>query len=419
MAISHDGKTLAVSGQGAGLWDLETGRELLILNTDAKQVFGLCFLRWYLVATDGRKVLHWQVIGGKVTGGKLPGEYPAHGTTLYSVATSVDQRWIVWADDRGTVEIWNSVHGYSGRISTGQTRIWCATLAPNCTTLATASRDGTVKLWEITRDSDRHVIAVGTQQEVQSFAYAPDSRTLAAAGGPGTVLTFDPIALTQLSTQQFPVPGRMLRAELSRDASTLATLGLDKSCQVWDVKTGRQILNIEKATRGDVVCLSHDGKWLSAAGGDDQGSPSVRVWNTATGKESRVGAPAPIVAWTFSPDRHTLALSQLSSGLPVFGDLASEQSRSAVGVGHVRGIQVLEFSADGKTLATSGPDHTVKFWDVETLAERNRMLVLETEAVALSFDPEGSAARLHRPNECDYFLGHCLWRTLLQPRTEP
>ncbi len=399
MAISHDGKTLAVSGQGAGLWELETGRERFTLHTDSKQVFGLYFRQYgkNLVTTDGTRVRRWVVEDGQ-----LDGEYPTHGTTLYSLVHSADDLWMVWVDDRGRVEIFNGVHGYSGRIFTGQDRVWCAAFAPDCTTLATASRDGTVKLWDTARDKDRQVIAVGPRDKVQSFAYSPDGRTLAAAGSTGTVWTLDPIRLTELSAQQFPVPGRMLRADLSRDATTLATLGVDKSCQVWDVKNGRRILDVEKATRGDIVRLSHDGKWLSAAGADEQGSPSVRIWNTATGHESRISVPVPVVAWTFSPDRHTLALSLSSTGLPLFADLASGQTRSAIGIGHVRGIEALEFSADGKTLATSGLDRTVKSWDVETLGERGRVLVLQTEPVALSFDPTGrTLVCLERPSPND------------------
>jgi len=251
-------------------------------------------------------------------------------------------------------------------------------------------------------------------QEVQSFAYSPDSRTVVAAGAQGKVFTLDPNELTQVSARQFPIPGGLRRAELSRDSTTLATLGIDKSCQVWDVKSGRRTLNIATATHTDVVRLSPDGKWLAAVGADDQGPHSVRVWNTATGQESRVTAPTSIAACTFSPDGHTLALYQAFIGLPLFGDLATGQSKCAVGPGHFRGIQALEFSADGKTLATSGLDHSIKFWDVETLAERDMILGPDTEAVALSFDPQGrtfvSLDRAHAVSVWDIATGEFVFR---------
>lgn len=82
--------------------------------------------------------------------------------------------------------------------------------------------------------------------------------------------------------------------------------------------------------------------------------------------------------------------------------LGLRSDQSAIGIGHVRGIEALEFSADGKTLATSGLDRTVKSWDVETLGERGRVLVLQTEPVALSFDPTGrTLVCLERPSPND------------------
>ena len=135
----------------------------------------------------------------------------------------------------------------------------------------------------------------------------------------GRVFTLDPNAPARVSARQFPIPGRLKRAEVSRDASTLATLGIDESARSGTSRPGRQTLNIARATPADVVRLSPDGHWLTAAGGNDQGPPSLRVWNTTTGHESRVSLPASPVAWTLSPDRHTLAFLRSSSGLPLFG----------------------------------------------------------------------------------------------------
>jgi WD40 repeat protein len=75
--------------------------------------------------------------------------------------------------------------------------------------------------------------------------------------------------------------------------------------------------------------------------------------------------------------------------VPLFGDLASGQSQSAIGPGHSGGIQALEFAPDGRTLATSGSDRAIRYWDVETRAERSPFLGAEAEAVALSFSPDG------------------------------
>ena len=169
MAISPDGKTLADRRRGVGLWDLETGQERLEIDTDSKPIFGLAFLQYgnQLLATIGSGVSHWEIRDVKLHSGDFKlthfGSHTTHGTTLFSLAASPETGLWVWADARGVVEIRHGGFGYAGRIFAGQDRIWSAALAPNGKTLATASRDGTVKIWDITRDADRRSTEVGTR----------------------------------------------------------------------------------------------------------------------------------------------------------------------------------------------------------------------------------------------------------------
>jgi WD40 repeat protein len=260
--------------------------------------------------------------------------------------------------------------------------------APGGRILATASRDGTVKLWNPLLDTDRHC-TLARAEEVRSIAYSPDSRSLTAVGGQGTVWTLEAPSGRLLSTRQFQLSGGIECAEISRDATTVALLGRERTCQVWEIKTGRRILSIENATTVGRVRLSPDGKWLAGpVGPGDQ--CRIRVWNTETGREALVGNPGQITVWAFSPDRRTLAITYSSSGTPDLVDLVSGRIRSANVQGHVgRGIQALEFSADGRTVATGGGDRSIRLWDVGTLEERLMLKGRKGTANALSFSSDG------------------------------
>jgi WD40 repeat protein len=392
MAISPDGTTLAVGGSGGiGLWDLATGREKRILDDGPSPVYCVAFSHQspQLIAVgDQRRA--WDLSSG-ATGptGEL------RGSRLYSVAVASDDAWWAWADDLGLVEISDGSGHYYGKIPTGQGRIWCATFAPDGRTLATASRDGTVKLWNIgPRDTDRHATVMATSTAVvHSMAFSPEGRILfahgTAAGGQEAVGICDSVKGQPLTTQYLPLPGKIDCAELSQDATTLAVLNSDKSCQVWDLRTGRRILSIRDTTRGDRVRLSPDGKWLAAPAGKPWEPSRIRVWNTENGRESLIGDPGAIVLWTFSPDRHTLAMTYSSSGSPVFVDRVSGRTWGARGRGHIRVIYALEFSPDGQSLATGGADRSIKLWDVATCEERLALRGLKGNTHLLSFSPDG------------------------------
>ncbi len=380
MAISPDGKTLAVAGRGAGLWDLATGQQRLVLEEGPYAIRCVAFFHNGMGLIASRNV-----VSLLEPTGRLARTYKRRGSSA-AVALSPDDRLMATADERGLVEIEDFQSGFIGTIATGQGRIWCAAFAPDGRSLVTASEDGIIKFWDIPRDLDRCVIPVRAAR-VHSMAFSPDGRTLSAVGGQGTIWSWETAGGKPLSTREFVQPGPLECAMLSGDAATLATLGRDWSCRVWDVKSGRLIRLIEEAMDLGKLRISPDGRRLAFQSGSFP-MFRMRISNTEDGKEFSIGNPGQRVDWVFSPDRRNFAWAGLAS--PVLGDLASGQTRIPSGRGHFAPIHTLEFSADGRTLATGGQDRVIKLWDVNTLVERSALQQPEGEAMGLSFSPDGT-----------------------------
>ena len=288
MAIYPDGKSLLVAGNGAGVWNLTSGAKTLTITDDPAKIRDVVYHiqgesarpGQHLGTTSDKSIRWWDAVTGKpVNQWHFGGEAPV-------VSISCNRTRVAWIDEHGLVEsVDYPMAGYQGRIPTGQSLPWSLSLSSDKRTLATASRDGTVKLWDITQDCDRRIYPADRIGEVSSFAFSADSKRVSAFGNEGKVLTWGTSGGELLSSRSIPVPAKLAWAELSRDGATLATLSEDRSCQVWDVASGSLIRSIENATTAGGMQLSHDGKWLSAPVTDAGKMRRIRVWNTENGGE--------------------------------------------------------------------------------------------------------------------------------------
>ena len=169
----------------------------------------------------------------------------------------------------------------------------------------------------------------------------------------------------------------------SPDGSRLASGSWDRTVNLWDVATERQIATFSAGIELGVfsVAFSPDGKILAIA------AYQLSLWDVAT--ERRIatlpgGQPTSVA---FSPDGKKLAVGTWDLTVEVW-DVATRE-RIATLEGHTEGVSAVAFSSDGTLLASGSRDLTVKLWDVAT---QERIATLGHEAVvnAVSFSPDGT-----------------------------
>jgi WD40 repeat protein len=112
---------------------------------------------------------------------------------------------------------------------------------------------------------------------VVSVAFNPKGRTLASASWDGTVRLWSVGTRREIGAPLRGHAGAVHGVAFSPDGKTLGSVGDDSTVRLWDVRTGRELgqpLRHEAGFHVSAVAFSPDGRTL-ASGSDDS---TVRLW---------------------------------------------------------------------------------------------------------------------------------------------
>ena len=211
----------------------------------------------------------------------------------------------------------------------------------------------------------------GHMGPIIALAFSGDGKTLATASADKTIKLWN--ATTGEEARMFKdVPAPVISLAFSHDGRTLAIAGANKTV-LWDVSTSKVKETLKGI--GGLVALSADGTGLAFfrhGNTKDQHWTELRLLNLATKKERAVtkwGEPVNVPDSTeygtclaFSADGKTLAVG---SAFPLRDD-TSALTWVDVASGKERGTRLpkrlgdracLSFSGDGKTLVAAGTAH--------------------------------------------------------------
>ncbi|MHC5673553.1 nSTAND1 domain-containing NTPase [Nostoc sp.] len=429
VALSHNGRIIATANQKGQvkLWTIE-GKLIQTIQAHSQKIWSISFSpdgQSFATASADKTVKLWTLEG------KLIKTLQGHSDEVLSVNFSPDGTNLASASKDKTVKLWNIAGELLDTFEGHSDEVLDVRFSPDGKLIASASADDTVKLWNISGDS-----RIGKNQspvndsplytfsghggKASEVSFSPDGRSLASASADGTIklwhlegilphfpgntISISPNSKTiAVGNQQGIVTirnrngnllqsfqahnGEIIKVIFNPRGKSLVSVGKDNQIKLWDLSgnllkswQGYEIINNSQFDPIADASFSHDGQILATMGRIDK---QVKLWNLEgiLLKSWRTHDNL-LTSIKFSPDGKTLATAgdKTVKLWNIQGSLLQTLS------GHQDNIAAISFSPDGKLVATASVDNTVKLWQSDT-GKLLRSLKHDESVYSVSFSP--------------------------------
>ena len=292
----------------------------------------------------------------------------------------------------------NRLQGHNDKVNS-------VSFSPDGQTIATASDDQTIKLWNV--ETAKEISSFqDNNDKVRSVSFSPDGQIIAAASG-NTIQLWSQTGNLLKTITGYSRP--VLSVNFSPDGQMLAATSEDGTIQFWDLNG----VSLAKLYEGNVVYqvkFSPDGNTIASVGGDT----IVKLWNLdGTLRQMFKGHQDGIYDISFSPDGQFLASASADKSIRVWEPNGMLRKRFYA---HSDDVYNAVFSPDGQLIASVGADNVIRLWQrdgrpIKTLLGHSDLI----HSVAFSPNGEliasaswdGSVKLLTREGELlDTLVGH-------------
>jgi len=252
LALSPDGKILAVAADGLQLWSTATGQRiggpLPAADAGGPVAFSPDGSLLAAIGTDGEARL-WKVATQQETGTAVT---VGPGASQGALAFSPDGKTFATVSANGTAALWSvatqrrtgalmtgGAQGSSGTPPAGGSPVAAVAFSTDGATLATASASGGIRLWDTATQQEIGTPMTAGPAPVYALAFSPDGKTFATAGGDGSARLWDTATQQEIGTPMTAGPGPVYALAFSPDGAKLLTAGASGSSggdsRQWDV----------------------------------------------------------------------------------------------------------------------------------------------------------------------------------------
>ena len=267
--------------------------------------------------------------------------------------------------------------------------VYAVAWSPDGKTLATASFDNTVRLWDTATRKEIKKFE-GHTKLVLAVAIAPDGKHVLSGSQDNTAKIWD--YPTSGPVKTFPgLPAAIEALAIKPDGKQFAAAA-GKSIKVWDPNTGAVIKDLE-GHAGEVSSAAWRGDGGQLATGDK--ANTIRLWKADLTPDTTIECPSPaVLGLSFLPNNQQL-VSAGSDGIARLWQLPAAAQRRLEAKGPIAAVA---FSGDATKLATVGGEKVVRIWnpaDGKLIKEIN----VDQPVIAVALRQDGSQVAVALANQ--------------------
>ena len=325
-------------------------------------------------------------------------ELRAHLGRFNDVEFSEDSSQLITAGGDGAIRFWDVETGKLVRVlmaHDGEVR--ALAWSSDRKTLASGSSDKTIRLWDPIAGKVTKVLK-GSTASISHVAWSPDSLRMASSGHGATSVQIWSLRSGKIAGS-LKATDHVRTIAWGSESGVLATGADDGNVSLWNVRTGKPYGHYpldqykSKSKRGGVRAHSVgamawspvDPKMLAVS----FSSTSIKLWKSRTriftktmkpvakGRYTRIGRPG-CIEW--SPNGRTVVVGD-SGGKVRFWNAATGSKKHEVGE-HSESVSNIAWSPDGKFVATASGDATSCLIDAETGEVARKITSIQTRGTA-------------------------------------
>lgn len=293
--------------------------------------------------------------------------------------------------------------------------------SPNGESFATASYDGTIRIWNAATGDEQQKLEAHTPCCFHYISYSPDGKMIASCGWATEGRDYVNNALVHIwdaetgeEVREFVVlrnNANLLSVSFSPDGKNVVLAGEDNWVRVLDIGNGKELKQLKVPSRGRYAnpslfaAYSPGGKEIVCT----PANGTVRIWEIESNADHKeLSSSFDIHSFAFSPDGQYLVSAYDKNNLCIkvtmpddnpfslgLGDVIGIWNIDEYGVvvkelvGHEGFVNSVSYSSDGQFIVSSSLDNTIRIWDAEKGTQLRKIKHVSGNHSSASFCMDG------------------------------